>query len=58
MLVKARQVQGAAGGQRREDIKVLEPIDRVPRMLQAPELTDGLPFHDAEDEAEEVEPAR
>jgi DNA recombination protein RmuC len=33
----------------------LEPIDRVPRMLQAPELIDGLPFHDGEEE-EEVEP--
>jgi DNA recombination protein RmuC len=53
VLVKARrfkELQAANGG---EDIKPLEPIDRVPRMLQAPELTDGLPFH--EDEEEEVE---
>jgi DNA recombination protein RmuC len=44
VLVKARrfkELQAANGG---EEIKTLEPIDRVPRMLQAPELTDGLPF--------------
>jgi DNA recombination protein RmuC len=44
VLVKARkfkEYQAASGG---EDIKALEPIDRVPRMLQAAELTDGLPF--------------
>ena len=43
VLVKARkfkELQAANGG---EEIKPLEPIDRVPRMLQAPELTDGLP---------------
>jgi DNA recombination protein RmuC len=56
VLVKARkfkEFQAANGG---EEIKALEPIDRVPRMLQAPELTDGLPFHDAEVTVEEVEP--
>ena len=55
VLVKARkfkELQAANGG---EEIKPLEPIDRVPRMLQAAELTDGLPFHDPE---EEVEPVR
>jgi DNA recombination protein RmuC len=55
VLVKARkfkELQAANGG---EEIKPLEPIDRVPRMLQAPELVDGLPFHDGEEE-EEVEP--
>ena len=49
VLVKARrfkELQAANGG---EEIKALEPIDRVPRMLQAPELTDGLPFHDEEE---------
>ena len=59
MLVKARkfkELQAANGG---EDIKALEPIDRVPRMLQAPELTDGLPFHDVDaDEQEAVEVER
>ncbi|MGH9142049.1 MAG: DNA recombination protein RmuC [Vicinamibacterales bacterium] len=55
VLVKARkfkELQAANGG---DEIKTLEPIDRVPRMLQAAELTDGLPFHDEE---EEVEPVR
>jgi len=55
VLVKARkfkELQAANGG---EEIKALEPIDRVPRMLQAPELTDGLPFQAAEEE--EIEPA-
>jgi DNA recombination protein RmuC len=55
VLVKARkfkELQAANGG---EEIKPLEPIDRVPRMLQAAELTDGLPFNDQE---EEVEPVR
>ena len=54
VLVKARkfkELQAANGG---EEIKALEPIDRVPRMLQAPELTDGLPFHDEEEEEVEV----
>ena len=40
---KFKELQAANGG---EDIKPLEPIDRVPRMLQAAELTDGLPFQD------------
>jgi len=55
VLVKARkfkELQAANGG---DEIKALEPIDRVPRMLQAAELTDGLPF---QDEEEEVEPVR
>jgi len=50
VLVKARkfkEYQAANGG---EEITALEPIDRVPRMLQAAELTDGLPF-----QAEDVE---
>jgi DNA recombination protein RmuC len=49
VLVKARKfkdLQAANGG---EEIKALEPIDRVPRMLQASELTDGLPFLDEEE---------
>jgi DNA recombination protein RmuC len=48
VLIKARKfkdLQAANGG---EEIKSLEPIDRVPRMLQAPELTGGLPFDDGE----------
>jgi DNA recombination protein RmuC len=56
VLVKARkfkELQAANGG---EEIKTLEPVDRVPRMLQAPELTGGLPFA-ADDgvEAAEIE---
>jgi DNA recombination protein RmuC len=49
VLVKARkfkELQAANGG---DEIKPLEPIDRVPRMLQAAELTDGLPFLDEEE---------
>ncbi len=47
VLVKARRFKDlqAANG---DDIPQIDPIDRVPRMLQAPELTDGLLFHDAE----------
>lgn len=55
VLVKARkfkELHAANGG---EEIRPLEPIDRVPRMLQAPELTGGLPFQDVEEiEAEQV----
>jgi len=50
VLVKARRFKDLQAANGAEDIKLLEPIDRVPRMLQAPELTDGLPFHDAEEE--------
>ena len=39
-----------------EEIKALEPIDRVPRMLQAAELTDGLPF--SSDDVELIEGAK
>lgn len=58
VLVKARRfkdLQAAGGG---EEIRALEPIDRVPRMLQAPELTGGLPFQSEETaEIAETEPA-
>src|SRR3954471_6455137 len=53
VLVKARRfkdLQAAASG---EEIDSLEPVDQVPRMLQAPELTGGLPF--TEGEGAEVE---
>ena len=56
VLVKARRFKEFQAANGSEEIKALEPIDRVPRMLQAPELTDGLPFHDAEVTVEEVEP--
>jgi DNA recombination protein RmuC len=50
VLVKARkfkELQAANGG---EDIRPLEPIDKIPRMLQASELTGGLPFSEEEEE--------
>ena len=63
VLVKARRfkdLQAANGG---EDIKALDPIDRVPRMLQSGELTGGLPFAATDapqgpeiDEAEDTQP--
>jgi DNA recombination protein RmuC len=57
VLVKARRFKELQATNGAEEIKVLEPIDRVPRMLQARELTDGLPFADpldAEPEPERV----
>ena len=56
VLVKARkfkELQAANGG---EEIATLEVIDRVPRMLQSRELTDGLPFAEAALEAGDAEP--
>jgi DNA recombination protein RmuC len=49
VLVKARKLKDMHAANGGEEIKQLEPIDRVPRMLQAPEITDGLPF-DAQEE--------
>ena len=46
VLVKARRFKELQATNGADEIKVLEPIDRVPRMLQARELTDGLPFAD------------
>jgi DNA recombination protein RmuC len=55
VLVKARRFKELQATNGADDIKALEPIDRVPRMLQAPELTDGLPFAEpAEEDAERV----
>ena len=45
VLVKARKFKELQAANVVEEIPALEPVDRVPRMLQAPELTDGLPFH-------------
>lgn len=56
VLVKARKLKELSAQNGLEEIKQLEPIDRVPRMLQAPELTGGLPFHDVEIAVEEAEP--
>jgi DNA recombination protein RmuC len=56
VLVKARRFKDLHAANGGEEIKPLEPIDRVPRMLQAAELTGGLPFHDIDAQVEEVEP--
>lgn len=56
VLVKARKfkdLQAATSGA--DEIPALDAIDRVPRLLQARELTDGLPFTDNLLEPEEVE---
>lgn len=49
VLVKARRFKELQAAPNAEDIERLEPLDRVPRALQAPELTDGLPFADDEE---------
>ncbi len=53
VLVKARKLKDMHAANGGEEIKQLEPIDRVPRMLQAPEITDGLPFDEREEEIAE-----
>lgn len=53
VLVKARKFKELQATNGMEDLKALEAIDRVPRVLQAQELTNGLPFGDPE--AVEVE---
>ena len=54
VLVKARKFKELQAANAVEDIPALEPVDRVPRMLQARELTDGLPFHVPAEETEPV----
>ena len=49
VLVKARRFKELQAASDAEEIKPIEVIDRVPRALQAPELTDGLPFVDTSD---------
>ena len=49
VLVKARRFKELQAAPNAEEIERLEPVDRVPRALQAPELTDGLPFTVDED---------
>ncbi len=44
VLVKARKFKDLQAASALEEIPALDPVDRVPRMLQARELTDGLPF--------------
>lgn len=55
VLVKARRFKDLQAASNAEEIVRIEPLDRVPRALQAPELTDGLPFSDDE-EGEPVAP--
>jgi DNA recombination protein RmuC len=52
VLVKARKFKDLQAANAVEDIPALPPVDRVPRMLQAAELTDGLPFHTDVEETE------
>ena len=49
VLVRARKLKEFYAANGVEEITTLEPLDRVPRMLQARELTDGLPFADTTD---------
>jgi DNA recombination protein RmuC len=55
VLVKARKFRDLQAANGNGEIAQLPPIDRVPRMLQAPELTGGLPFHDAEETEAETQ---
>jgi len=55
VLVKARRFKELQVASVVEEIKVIEPVDQVPRMLQAPELTDGLPFHEPFEEDSGIE---
>jgi DNA recombination protein RmuC len=49
VLVKARKFKDLQAANAVEEIPAVPPVDRVPRMLQARELTDGLPFHEEEE---------
>jgi len=46
VLVKARKFRELQAATVGEEIAAPEVIDRVPRMLQSREFTDGLPFAD------------
>jgi DNA recombination protein RmuC len=50
VLIKARKFRDLQAAPTSEEIPAVEVIDRVPRLLQAPELTDGLPFEEVETE--------
>lgn len=52
VLVKARKFKELQATSSADDIKALEPIDRVPRMLQSRELTDGLPFAEPDEDGD------
>jgi len=52
VLVKARKLKDLQATNTDDEIPAIAPVDRVPRMLQARELTDGLPFHPIDDDAD------
>jgi DNA recombination protein RmuC len=54
VLIKARKFKELQATNGAPEIPTVEVVDRIPRLLQAPELTDGLPFAGAL-EAEEAE---
>jgi len=55
VLVKARKLRELQAANGTPEIATLEVIDRVPRMLQSRELTDGLPFAEGALEEEDAE---
>jgi DNA recombination protein RmuC len=68
VLMRARKLKEMHAANGADEIRPLDAIDRVPRVLQARELTDGLPFADesapadrnegADTDAREAWPAR
>ncbi len=52
VLVKARRFRELQAASHAEEIERIDTVDRVPRALQAADLTHGLPF----DEVDAVEP--
>ena len=58
VLVKARRFKDLQATNGDVEVPALEPVEAMPRLLQAPELVDRLPLVDAERAVEEeVEPA-
>jgi DNA recombination protein RmuC len=53
VLIKARKFKDLQVGDGAREVTRLDVIDRVPRMLQAPELTGGLPFVEVLESEEE-----
>ena len=54
VLVKARKFKELQAATNGDELKPLETIDRVPRLIQAPELVDVLPCTEPEPEVEQV----
>jgi DNA recombination protein RmuC len=54
VLVKARRFKELQSAATAEEIPAVEAITRVPRRLQARELTDGLPFEPPPADHEEL----